>query len=193
MANADNNKAPGSGRLVGRLFLAVVGMFGFGFALVPLYDAFCEWTGLNGKTGGPYAYEAEAVQVDESRLVTVQFMASNDAGMSWEFKPVQRQVKVHPGELTEVMFYARNPTDQAMVGQAIPSVSPFRGADYLHKTECFCFNQQHLAAGESIEMPLYFFIDQALPEDISKLTLSYTLFDVTANFVTSGQTLSANP
>jgi cytochrome c oxidase assembly protein subunit 11 len=187
-----DNKVPGTGRLVARLLLTVVGMFAFGFALVPLYDAFCDWTGLNGKTGGPYVYEAESVQVDESREVTVQFMTSNNAGMSWVFEPLQRQVKVHPGAMTEVRFIARNPTDKAMVGQAIPSVSPFKGADYLHKTECFCFTQQRLEAGEEIEMPLLFFIDQALPKDISKLTLSYTLFDVTANFVSSGTTLSAN-
>lgn len=193
MANTEDNKAPGTGRLVRRLVFSVVGMFGFGFALVPLYDVFCDITGLNGKTGGPYVYEAAEVDVDEQREITVQFMASNNAGMAWEFRPLQRQVKVHPGVLTEVAFVARNPTDHAMIGQAVPSVSPFRGADYLHKTECFCFTQQRLEAGESIEMPLFFFIDPALPDDISKLTLSYTLFDVTANFVSSGQTLSANP
>src|SRR5690554_5675775 len=173
------SKAPGSSRLVGRLALTVVGMFAFGFALVPLYDVFCDLTGLNGKTGGPYAYEAETVQVDESREITVQFVANNNANMSWDFKPVQRQVTVHPGEMMEVHFIARNPTDRAMIGQAVPSVSPFRGADYLHKTECFCFTQQRLEAGEEIEMPLFFFVDQALPKDVSKLTLSYTLFDVT--------------
>lgn len=186
------SKAVGSRRLVGRLALTVIGMFAFGFALVPLYDVFCDLTGLNGKTGGPYVYEAETVQVDETREITVQFVANNNVGMAWEFKPLQRQVKVHPGEMMEVHFIARNPTDKAMVGQAVPSVSPFRGADFLHKTECFCFTQQRLEAGEEIEMPLLFFVDQALPKDVSKLTLSYTLFDVTANFVSSGNTLSAN-
>lgn len=181
----------GSGKVVARLLMTVVGMFAFGFALVPMYDVFCEWTGLNGKTGGPYAYEAETAEVDTSRVVTIQFVASNNANMNWEFRPMQNQVEVHPGELTEVKFYARNPSAAAMVGQAIPSVTPFKGADYLHKTECFCFTQQVLAAGEEIEMPLLFFIDKALPEDISKLTLSYTLFDVTANFVTTGSALSA--
>jgi cytochrome c oxidase assembly protein subunit 11 len=112
--------------------------------------------------------------------------------MSWEFRPVQRQIEVHPGQLNEVKFIARNPTANAMVGQAIPSVSPFRAADYLHKTECFCFTQHKLEAGEEIEMPLLFFVDKALPADVSKLTLSYTLFDVTQNFVNAGSTLSAN-
>jgi len=188
----DRNETTSNSKVVTRLVLTVVGMFAFGWALVPLYDVFCEWTGLNGKTGGPYAYEAEAAEVDTTRLVTVQFTSSNNAGMSWEFRPVQRQIEVHPGQLNEVKFIARNPTANAMVGQAIPSVSPFRAADYLHKTECFCFTQQKLEAGEEIEMPLLFFVDKALPADVSKLTLSYTLFDVTQNFVNAGSTLSAN-
>lgn len=188
----DRSNNTSNTRLVTRLVLTVVGMFGFGWALVPLYNVFCEWTGLNGKTGGPYAYEAESAQVDTSRLVTVQFTASNNGGMSWEFRPAQAQVQVHPGQLNEVKFIARNPTGSAMVGQAVPSVSPFRAADYLHKTECFCFTQQKLEAGEEIEMPLLFFVDKALPQDVSKLTLSYTLFDVTQNFVNTGSALSAN-
>jgi cytochrome c oxidase assembly protein subunit 11 len=188
----DRNETTSNSKVVTRLVLTVVGMFAFGWALVPLYDVFCEWTGLNGKTGGPYAYEAEAAEVDTTRLVTVQFTSSNNAGMSWEFRPAQRQIEVHPGQLNEVKFIARNPTAKAMVGQAIPSVSPFRAADYLHKTECFCFTQQKLEAGEEIEMPLLFFVDKALPSDVSKLTLSYTLFDVTQNFVNAGSTLSAN-
>ncbi|MBN4075081.1 MAG: cytochrome c oxidase assembly protein [SAR86 cluster bacterium] len=176
------NQPPKNSRLVQKLLLGAVGMFGFGFALVPLYDVFCDITGLNGKTGGRYAYEAAEVEVNEERLVTVQFRAMNNAGMSWQFEPMVRQVEVHPGELTEVMFYARNPSSSTIVGQAVPSVSPFRSADYLHKTECFCFSQQTLLAGEEIDMPLRFFIDQDIPEEITKLTLSYTLFDVTANF-----------
>ncbi len=176
------DQQPQNGRLALKLLLGAVGMFGFGFALVPLYDVFCDITGLNGKTGGRYAYEAAEVVVDEEHVVTVQFRAMNNAGMSWQFEPVVSQVEVHPGELTEVMFYARNPSDNAIVGQAVPSVSPFRAADYLHKTECFCFSQQTLAGGEDINMPLLFFIDQDIPKEVTKLTLSYTLFDVTANF-----------
>jgi cytochrome c oxidase assembly protein subunit 11 len=187
-----NRQHTGTARLVGKLVLAVVGMFGFGFALVPLYDVFCEWTGLNGKTGGRYAYEARQVNVDQERLVTVQFTAGNNSGMSWEFRPMVNQVQVHPGELTEVKFYARNPATALSVGQAVPSVVPFKAADYFHKTECFCFTSQVLQAGESIEMPVMFFIDPDLPADVSKLTLSYTLFDVTKNFATTGSALSAN-
>jgi cytochrome c oxidase assembly protein subunit 11 len=167
-------------------------MFGFGFALVPIYDVFCEITGLNGKTAGRSTYDAATVEVQEERLVTVQFTANNNAGMSWEFYPMVNQVQVHPGELTTVKFYARNPTGKTMIGQAVPSVVPFVAADYLHKTECFCFTQQTLAGGETIEMPLLFYIDQAIPADVHKLTLSYTLFDVTANFINSSSKLSAN-
>lgn len=185
MSEAPDNQTqsqPANSRLVLKLLLAAVCMFGFGFALVPLYNVFCDITGLNGKTGGQYAYDPAVVQIDEERLVTVQFQATNNASMSWRFEPNVNQVQVHPGELTEVSFYARNPSGHTMVAQAIPSVSPFQAADYLHKTECFCFSQQTLTAGEEIDMPLLFFIDQDIPEDITKLTLSYTLFDVTANF-----------
>jgi cytochrome c oxidase assembly protein subunit 11 len=178
--------------LVSKLALAVVGMFGFGFALVPIYDVFCDITGLNGKTAGRATYDAAIVEVQEERLVTVQFTANNNSGMSWQFHPMVNQVQVHPGELTSVKFYAHNPTGMTMIAQAVPSVVPFIAADYLHKTECFCFNQQTLTAGEAIEMPLLFYIDQAIPEDVSKLTLSYTLFDVTANFINSSNNLSAN-
>lgn len=178
--------------LVSRLGLVVVGMFAFGFALVPIYDVFCEITGLNGKTAGRATYDAAVVEVEEERLITIQFTANNNAGMSWQFHPMVNQVQVHPGELTEVKFYARNPTGATMIAQAVPSVVPFVAADYLHKTECFCFTKQTLAGGEAIEMPLLFYIDKAIPEDVSKLTLSYTLFDVTANFINSSTNLSAN-
>jgi len=181
----------GTGKLVAKLLLTVVGMFGFGFALVPMYDVFCEWTGLNGKTGGRYEYSEASIEINKERLVTVQFAANNNSGMAWEFGPMVNQVQVHPGELTEVRFYARNPASTRIVGQAVPSVTPFVAADYLRKTECFCFTQQVLEAGEAIEMPVFFYVDAAIPADVSKLTLTYTLFDVTANFEKAGTTLSA--
>ncbi|MDT8398382.1 MAG: cytochrome c oxidase assembly protein [Pseudomonadales bacterium] len=169
-------------RVVLKLLATALAMFGFGFALVPLYDVLCDITGLNGKTGGRYEYSAVDSRVNTERLVTVQFMAQNNAGMSWVFKPNVKEVRVHPGQLTEVSFYARNPSAGDMVAQAVPSVSPFQAADYLHKTECFCFTQQRLGAGVEVDMPLTFFIDQDIPEEITKLTLSYSLFDITANF-----------
>ena len=188
----ESNVSKRTGRLTLKLLFATIAMFGFGFALVPLYDVLCDITGLNGKTGGRYEYDVVAAEVNTERLVTVQFMTTNSAGMSWEFKPRQRQIQVHPGELNEVMFYARNPSKEVMIAQAVPSVSPSEAADYMHKTECFCFNQQELKAGEEIDMPLQFFIDQDIPESVTKLTLSYSLFDITANFAGTDRVLSAN-
>lgn len=166
-------------RSVQKLLLAVVFMFGFGFALVPLYNVFCEITGLNGKTGGAYTLAESELSADESRSIKVQFLARANAGMSWKFWPDTGSVTVHPGVPTTVNFFVENPTDRAMVAQAVPSVVPFRAANYLHKTECFCFERQQLAAGEFMEMPVRFIVDQELPEDVSTVTLSYALFDIT--------------
>ena len=159
-----------------RLLAVVAAMFAFGFLLVPLYDVLCEVTGFNGKTAGQYT-PAAPMEVREDRLVTVQFLASNNGAMPWAFRPKVRSMQVHPGRLYATDFHARNVTGRAMVAQAVPSVTPFRAAAYLHKTECFCFEQQRLRAGESMDMPLRFIVDAALPEDVRSLTLSYTLFD----------------
>lgn len=180
----------GNNRLAVKLLVGTLAMFGFGFALVPLYDVFCDITGLNGKTGGQYTQEVDDAAIDESRTITVQFVTRNNAGMSWDFRPEVKEVQVHPGELAHVNFYARNPEGHEMIGQAIPSVAPSRAAEYLRKTECFCFNQQVLSGGEDVSMPLYFFVDKALPDNVNKLTLSYSMFDVTENF--SGRSLSQN-
>ena len=160
-----------------RLLWVVFGMFCFGFLLVPIYDVICDVTGLNGKTGDKYEV-TEALDVDETRWVTVQFTTSNNANMPWTFRPAEVKLQVRPGEIHETYFVAKNTTEQRMVAQAVPSVAPFSVAQYLHKTECFCFNQQVLEPGESIEMPLKFFVDQDIPERVSKLTLSYTLFNL---------------
>ncbi len=166
------------GQLVKRLLLMTAAMFGFGFALVPLYDVFCDITGLNGKisTSGPS--QASTQTLDESREVRVQFITQNNESMSWEFYPLTKEVKVHPGQPVKVEFLARNPAARAMAGQAVPSVSTSRGADYFHKTECFCFTHQVLEPGEEIRMPVVFVVDTALPKDIRTLTLHYTLFDI---------------
>ncbi|MFP6847853.1 MAG: cytochrome c oxidase assembly protein [Pseudomonas sp.] len=167
----------GTRRLVIRLCLVVVGMFGFGFALVPIYDVMCQAFGINGKTAG--AYEGSQA-VDEQRQVRVQFLATNAADMVWEFRPVADEVTVHPGNSTQMLFIAQNPTDKPMTAQAIPSVAPSKAAAFFHKTECFCFTQQVLQPGERIEMPVRFIVDRDLPADVRHLTLAYTLFDVTA-------------
>ena len=173
-------------KTVMRLMMVVGGMFFFGFLMVPLYDVFCEVTGLNGKTKGQYTGEI-AQTVDKSRWVTVQFLANNNDGMSWDFRPNTKTIKVHPGELTEVSFFASNPAGIKMTGKAVPSVTPFAASDYFHKTECFCFTEQHLDPGQEIDMPLRFIVDVDLPENISTLTLSYTLFDITQNVASNNK------
>ena len=162
-------------RVITRLMLVVVGMFGFGFAMVPIYDVFCDITGINGKTGGKVTL-AENLQVDTSRVIEVEFIASLNESMPWEFKPRQHSIKVHPGEPTRIEYVAINRTDKAIVGQAVPSVSPGRAAEYFQKTECFCFTEQKLEAGEEKEMPVIFVVDPELPDDVSQLALSYTFF-----------------
>lgn len=162
-----------------KLALAAVAMFAFVFVvMVPLYNVLCDALGINGKTSGQ-AYTAAAAGVDASRKVTVQFVTTTNAGMPWEFRPRSAMMAVNPGASNEAVFLARNPLPVAMVAQAIPSVSPSRAAAYFHKTECFCFERQPLDGRASVEMPLRFIIDRALPRDISTITLSYTLFDVT--------------
>lgn len=163
------------------LAVLAVGMFGFAFALVPLYNIFCEITGLNGKTSGQAAAPV-AAPISESieREVTVQFLASVGRGMPWEFRPTETRLKVRLGEVNETRYYARNFANQLVTGQAVPSVTPGYAARYLHKVECFCFTQQHLEAGEEIEMPVLFYVGDDLPSDIGTLSLSYTLYPVPA-------------
>jgi len=162
-----------------KLVVVALAMFAFVFVvMVPLYNVLCDALGINGKTSGE-VYTAVQTTVDESRTVTIQFVATNNEGMPWEFGPSTTAMKVHPGAVNDTVFFARNPMPQAMVAQAIPSISPARAAEYFHKTECFCFNQQPLEGETAAEMPLQFIVDQDLPRDIRTITLSYTIFDVT--------------
>ena len=170
-------------------------MFGFAFALVPLYDVLCEVTGLNGKTStqSALAEEIEGFAVPSDRSVTIEFLASAARGMPWEFRPTDSQLKVRLGEVHTTSYYARNRSDQAVTGQAVPSVSPAYASNFLHKLECFCFTQQHLDAGEEQQMALRFYIDTELPEDINMLTLSYALFQVPdADVEVASVTLASN-
>ena len=162
-------------KLISRLLILVIAMFGFGFALVPLYNVFCSVTGLNGKTGGKVTF-ADAPTADMTRTIKMEFITSLNESMPWEFKPLTRSVEIHPGKTTKVEFYVKNLTDKDIVGQAIPSVSTGLAASYLHKTECFCFSQQTLKAGEAKTMPVIFVIGNDIPDDIHELTLSYTFF-----------------
>ena len=154
-------------------------MFAFVFVvMVPLYNVLCDALGINGKTDGQ-VYTSVQAGVDESRLVTIQFVATRNEGMPWEFGPATSVMKVHPGAVNDTVFHARNTLAKDMVAQAIPSISPARAVQYFHKTECFCFNQQPLTAGASAELPLQYIVDRDLPKDIHTITLSYTIFDVT--------------
>lgn len=169
---------------VRRLGVAAVLMFGFGYALVPLYNVACEQFGLNGRarTLGRVASSADqAVQRTASdRLVTVEFLGSTAAGLDWEFAPTAARMMVRPGATVVATYRARNRAAQASVGQAVPSVAPGPAAKYFHKFECFCFTRQPLAAGESKDMQVRFQIDPALDPSVSTVTLSYTFFETDA-------------
>ncbi len=164
---------------VAKLCALTVGMFGFAFALVPLYDLLCDLTGLGGRTGDQYEYNAALIEPDTDRVIKVNFITNTNGGMPWQFWSERGGVKVHPGELAEVNFYVKNTTDRVMVGQAVPSVVPYRAADHFHKTECFCFEQQVLQPGEEMAMPMRFLVGPELPANVASISLSYALFDVT--------------
>ena len=169
-------------RTAGKLVLLTFAMFGFGYALVPLYDVFCDITGLNGKTGRVEAAahgQAAALdgQADLSREVTVEFVTSVNGAFDMEFVPEVNRMRVHPGELYEAHFTARNLTGRPAVGQAVPSVAPNVAASHFSKTECFCFSRQAFEAGESKRMPVRFVVDRNLPGYVRTITLSYTFFD----------------
>ena len=166
----------GASKTAGKLTLIAIAMFGFGYAMVPIYNVFCDITGLNGKTGVISASDAERTAVDQNRLVTVQFDTNVNDELPWEFKASAHEVSVHPGKATDVIFVVKNKTDQQVIGQAIPSVAPAQASLYFNKTECFCFTQQTLAPNERKEMLVRFVVDPELPEKISTVTLSYTFF-----------------
>lgn len=163
-----------------------IGMFGFGFALVPLYRVFCQATGLNGKYYQTNEVQ-KAVTVDTSREITVMFVSNNNDLLPWEFRPNNPVVRLHPGEVVRVSYHAKNKTINPMTVQAIPSIVPGIAAKYLHKTECFCFQQQTFAAGESMDMPILFHIDPDIPKHIRHVTVAYTLFDIKMAKATSIQ------
>jgi len=158
-----------------KLMAVAVGMFVFGYALVPLYDVICEVTGLNGKTGRVEAMVSGAV--DESRWVTVEFTGNSMSGLPWEFQSMQKTLRVHPGEVAVVYYEARNMAAEAITGQAVPSVAPNKAAAYFKKIECFCFSQQQLKAGEHKKMPVRFVVSTDLPKEVGTVTLSYAFFN----------------
>jgi cytochrome c oxidase assembly protein subunit 11 len=168
-------------RMVGKLVVIVVLMFGFGYALVPIYRTICEALGINvlarsevqsGEAGGAAANS----QVDLGRIVTVEFDAN--ARGPWDFKPAQAKVDVHPGEVTTVMYEFRNRQNRTVTAQAIPSYAPAVAMAHFKKLECFCFTQQVLKPGESRQWPVVFVVDRKLPKNVRTITLSYTFFEV---------------
>ena len=168
--------------MVIKLAVIVCGMFLFGYALVPLYRAICEMTGINvlalsdQQTGVTAPRLPTNTQVDLSRIITVEFDA-NARGL-WHFKPAQSTIQVHPGELTTVMYEFQNMQDRTMSAQAIPSYAPAQAGPYFNKLECFCFNQYTLSPGEKKQWPVAFIIDPKLSKDVKTITLSYTFFEV---------------
>ena len=162
-----------------RSLLLIAAMFAFAFALVPLYNVFCDLTGLNGRSSKLVTQaQMDEPVVDTSRQVRLQFLATNNKGMPWRFHPNEKEMLVYPGRIYTATYHAANPTGHDMRAQAVPSVSPARAASYLRKLECFCFQSQFLAAGASQDMPVRFYVHNALPRDVATLTLSYTMFDI---------------
>ena len=150
-------------------------MFGFGYLLVPIYEVFCDITGLGGRTSNQAA--TVAVAPDMSRSVRVEFVASVNANGPWEFRPEVPSMTVHPGQMYTTTYWARNLRDLDVVGHAVPSVAPGTAARYFNKTECFCFTEQQFAPNEGRDMPVIFIIDPDLPAHVETVTLSYTFFD----------------
>ncbi len=170
-------------KMVGKLAIVAAGMFSFGYAMIPLYRAICDATGLNILTlverqvpGNGGVGVAVNTQVDKSRTITIEFDA-NVRG-PWHFKPEKRTMTVHPGELNTVMYEFQNVQDRRMAAQAIPSYAPRQAAAHFQKLECFCFNQYTLDPGERKEWPVAFIIDPRLSKDVTTITLSYTFFEV---------------
>ena len=169
-------------RMLGKLLVVALLMFGFGYALVPMYRAICEALGVNVLSLAEQRREAAAggrslnTQVDTTRTITVEFDAN--ARGPWDFKPAVASLQVHPGELATVMYEFRNKQDRTMAAQAIPSYAPKQAMAHFNKLECFCFNEYTLKPGESKQWPVAFVIDPKLPKDVSTITLSYTFFEV---------------
>jgi cytochrome c oxidase assembly protein subunit 11 len=168
-------------RMTAKLAVVAALMFGFGYALVPIYRAICDALGVNvlsvAERGGPVARQAPAnTQVDRSRTVTIEFDAN--ARGPWDFKPAQRSLQVHPGEVATVMYEFRNKQNRTMAAQAIASFAPMSSAAHFNKLECFCFTEYTLAPGESRQWPVVFYVDSKLPKDVTTITLSYTFFEV---------------
>jgi len=175
-------------RTVSGLISLVILMFGFGFAMVPLYNLICQYTGIKalGKADNSQA------EIDTSRKVLVEFDGVVNSNLPWSFTPSKRQINVHPGQISSVDYIVTNLANESVTGQAVPSVIPWFGNKYFTKAECFCFNKQILKAGEIKAMPVKFYVDPDLPKDIKTLRLSYTFMNVDKNYNQQTQTTGIN-
>jgi len=173
-SQAERPRRPSHGILSAKLIVLALGMFGFGYLMVPLYDIICDITGLNGKTGRVAI--ADVQLADDNREITVEFVGIVNAGGSWEFRPNATTMVVKPGVLYNTSFYAKTLSANPVVGQASPSVSPFSAAKYFDKTECFCFTRQEFEGLSGRDMPIAFIVDPDIPPNVDRLTLSYTFF-----------------
>lgn len=189
-------------KMLGKLVVVTIGMFSFGYALIPIYKHICEVTGINilslserqvpgAGVAGKDVKLPRNTQVDTSRTITVEFDA-NSRG-PWEFKPAERSVKVHPGELATVMYEFQNTQNRRMSAQAIPSYAPHQAAPFFNKLECFCFNQYTLEPGEKKQWPVVFYVDPKISKDVSTITLSYTFFEVGGKTPPAPATTAAVP
>jgi cytochrome c oxidase assembly protein subunit 11 len=171
MSRTDANRV-----MLVKLLVVTIGMFGFGYALVPLYKKICEVTGINEveKANSPLSNS----QIDAGRLVMLEFDANVRSDLPWKFRPMQASMTVHPGQLVQVTYEVRNASDRAITGQAIPSYGPQIAGQYFRKLDCFCFAKQTFRPGETCQMPVVFVIEPGLPKDVTTVTLSYTFFNV---------------
>ena len=158
-----------------KLLVVACIMFAFGFAMVPFYKKLCEVTGLNNIIKRD---TVTSTQVDTTRFVTMEFDSNVRSGLPWTFRPIERSVRFHPGELVQVEFEVRNDSDQPLTGQAIPSWGPQVAGRHFRKLECFCFTQQTLQPGEVRRMPVVFVVETTIPVDVNYVTMSYTFFEV---------------
>ena len=184
---AGSNKTATNKKTAGKLLIVVVAMFGFGYALVPLYDVVCQVLNIGRFAdieSGEYDPKAQeqvvkdmAANKDLTRNVTVEFITALNGGIAWEFKALQNEIDVHPGVMMTADFYAKNNTGRDVIAQAVPRILPGNAAKYFTKIECFCFTQQTFKKGEARTMPLRFMVSPDLPKSINTITLSYTFFD----------------
>jgi cytochrome c oxidase assembly protein subunit 11 len=187
-------------RMLTKLAVVALAMFGFGYALVPMYRTICDALGINvlsvsERVTGAGLSAAGArqanTQVDTTRTITVEFDAN--ARGPWEFKPAVNSVQVHPGELATVMYEFRNAQDRTMAAQAIPSYAPMHAGAHFNKLECFCFNEYTLKPGERRQWPVVFYVDPKLPRDVTTITLSYTFFEVAGKVAGQGAAIPDKP